>query len=636
MTAPRGPGSLRTGFLLALSFTALYLVLIAAYITWQTGRTARLGAELRMVAEVLDAVNHRAASAHSLGLRVEATILRVGGPSPEAMDTLRRLVRGDGTRAAPRPFASVPAAMRTQLARADAGLARMETALPEAVALAELGRLEDARRLLTSVDSLEHAVDLLLSDAQQRALSDLVARQAAFRRESGRAVRVVAFWAGLGVLGALLLWWAGHRRVLRPLERLDDALARVAAGDLTVRVEPAADDEMGRLSAHFNETTRVLRDRAEHQGRLAAAGELVAGVAHEVNNPLMAIALTAEGRLEEGGVPADVRGELQQIVRQARRAGTLLRGLLRFARPGERVATDLDLNLLVSEGLDLLSYQFGVDEVSVERRLAPDLPSVHGDPSRIEQVIVNLVGNAVQALRDREPPRRLAVQTWADGDRVCLAVEDQGPGVPPAVRDRIFLPFFTTKGEQGTGLGLYISRQVARELGGDLTLDPDVADGARFVLRLPASPGAAAGRASGAPVASTDRPLDGLRVLVVDDEESVRRPLATFLQRRGAQVLQAPDGLDALTKVERYPVDVILLDLRMPRMDGVECFEEIAKSRPALAERVIIVSGDLRQLDGTSDLAVPPERILAKPVDLPELERRVRAVATASPPPSSS
>jgi signal transduction histidine kinase/CheY-like chemotaxis protein len=430
------------------------------------------------------------------------------------------------------------------------------------------------------------------------------------------------------------------------LHELEAGLAQVADGDLTVGVPVHGSDELGRLAEHFNAMTRVLRDRAEEQGRFAAAGELLAGVAHEVNNPLMAIAAHAENRLADPAFEGEQRGEMTQILRQARRATKLLRGLLRFVRASEREVTNVNLNDVVRGALDLVSYRFGVDEVTVGGRLDASLPPVQGDAIKLEQVVVNLLSNAIDALRAVTPPRHLTVDTWVQDGTVSVAVGDNGKGVASEFAQRLFRPFATTKGRRGTGLGLYISRQIAREAGGDLALTAPPGFGARFVLSLPvAAPAASASvpstdpappptapapaRSAGAPspAAASAPPavgsLAGVRVLIVEDEEAVRRPMVRYLTRRGAVVDEAADGVEGLARLRAQPAHVILADLRMPRMGGVELYAQLEEERPELAARVLFLSGDVSQLAAPGNTPVPRERVLVKPVELAELERRI-------------
>src|SRR5438094_245552 len=310
-------------------------------------------------------------------------------------------------------------------------MTRLGNALAEEVALFERGRWDDASRRVRALDSLAQVVDQQMLAEGQLARRDLLARQQVLQRAASEVLRDAILWLVLGAVCVPAAVSLIRRRMWRPLADLEAGLARVADGDLTTEVAVPGSDELARLAQHFNEMTRVLRDRAEEQGRFAAAGELLAGVAHEVNNPLMAI----------------------------------------------------------------------------------------------------------DALRGSTPPRQLAVDTWFEDGRVSVAVTDNGRGVSADVVGRLFRPFATTKGRRGTGLGLYISRQVAREAGGDLVLDSSRGPGAgaRFVLSLPVAapippePAAAAPEAGSAPAGGPHRVVEslaGLRVLIVDDEEAVRRPVA--------------------------------------------------------------------------------------------------------------
>ncbi len=447
----------------------------------------------------------------------------------------------------------------------------------------------------------------------------------------GSATGIVVLIVGAVLLPVALL--IVRRRIWTPLTQIERAIQAVSEGDLSTQVAVIRDDELGTVATHFNHMTRALRDRAEEQGRFAAAGELLGGVAHEVNNPLMAIASHAELRLADGNLPAEQRNEMQSILRQAQRAAKLLRGLLRFVRAGEKRTVAVNMNDVVRSALDLVSYRFTIDEISIEGRLDPELPIVVGDANRLEQVIVNLLSNALDALRSVKPPRRLIVDSFIDdtGGRVCVTVADNGPGVAPEITQRLFRPFASTKGIRGTGLGLYISRQLVREAEGELDLVKQSEAGARFLVWLPCAREAVPRAPAAAPQATPALPaapksLSGIRVLLVDDEELIRRPMGRFLSKRGAEIREAGDGQAGLERLqEGFDPHVILADLRMPRMDGAEFYERLQKDRPALAERVLFLSGDITHLAGRGLAEVPRDRVLVKPVELAELERRIAA-----------
>jgi signal transduction histidine kinase len=550
------------------------------------------------------------------------------------VDSLRWLVIRETPRVPARPFPDAVSALGRAVARSDAQLSQIATALAATAALIESRHWAAAVARLRVVDSLDAAADkqaLLVSSIGRQYL---LARQQTLEAATAEVLRDTILWLALG----LVLLWLGlvviRRRILQPLSALDAGLERVSDGDLNTRLPVQGSDEVGRLGAHFNEMTQVLLGRAEEQGRFAAAGQLLGDIAHEVGNPLMAIAAHAESRIGDPTLAPGQREEMQQILREAQRAAKLLRGLLRFIRPVQRQVSAVNLNAVVGDALDVVSYRFAVDEITVGGQLDPGLPLARGDAVALEQVIVNLLSNAMDALRAVKPPRRLTVDSWTAGGRVCVGVADNGHGVAPELTGQLFRPFVSTKGRRGAGLGLYISRQIVREAGGDLVFDGGPRTGARFVATLPAAAVSEPPPPAALVAVATPRRqrLAGVRILLVDDEEGVRRPMAKFLNRRGAEVYEAGDGMQALALLDGQPVDVILADLRMPRMSGTELFTALESDRPQLAARVLFLSGDVSQLAEPGSRPVPRDRILVKPVELAELERRVAEFIKANGP----
>ncbi len=616
--------SLRSLSLLAVLCIILYVVGLTLYIgATVTPRAARLRAETIPMLQLFGQIAERASRTEALMVEARHGIL---SDDAAARERVRATLATPAASSSPL-LAQAPLELRELLARTSVLQAEIETRLNESVAQADLERNAEASRALTVADSLHAEMGLVLVSAEQLGLRGLADRESQLSNALQQAVRTMIGWMAIGVLLLVILMVVVHRRVRQPLRDLEAGLDSVSAGELNTTVRVRRQDELGHLAAHFNDMTGVLRARAAEQGRFAAAGELVAGVAHEVNNPLMAIAALADTRLEDPALPPDLRVELSQIRRQARRAGKLLSGLLRFVRAREPLTSAVSLNDVVRSAVDLVSYRFGVEEIEFELRLDEHLPPARGAAVRLEQVIVNLLSNALDALARVPPPRSLMVETWRQGEQAAIAVADQGTGIAPEMRSRLFHPFSSTKGAGGTGLGLYISREIIRELGGDLVYQPaDI--GARFVVTLPLAEAGEmdiiARPTTPLPPAAVDS-LKGWRILLVDDEEVVRSPIARFLSRRGAAVYEASDGIEALEQLDRHEVDAIIADLRMPRMDGAAFCAELARHRPGQLDRVILLSGDLSQLQGI--LPVPAERVLAKPVELVEIEAAVRRVA---------
>jgi PAS domain S-box-containing protein len=369
-----------------------------------------------------------------------------------------------------------------------------------------------------------------------------------------------------------------------------------------------------------------LRDQLVHSERLSAIGELVAGVAHEINNPLQTIVGSVELMMEERTTPG-MRRDLELVRREAGRAGQIVRNLLSFVRRSTPDRAAVDLNEIVRATTELRQFHLQQNNVSVSMELQPGAIQVLVNREEIQQIILNLVLNAEQAMVLSGKGNRITLRSYTAGPNRVVEVADDGPGVGPDLQGRIFEPFFTTKevGE-GTGLGLSISHGIAAAHGGSLQLCESTR-GACFRLTLPAHADASPVEDGPDPLiddAVAPRATSDLRALIVDDEVPIRRLLARLLWRRGFDVREAASGEAALAIVRDETVSVVLCDVRMPGMNGTEFYRELTTLDPALARAFVFITGDksLVALDGpcrdvpllekpftAADLAVVLERI---------------------------
>src|SRR5438128_11675406 len=294
--------------------------------------------------------------------------------------------------------------------------------------------------------------------------------------------------------------------------------------------------------------------------KLAAVGQLVSGVAHELNNPLTSIAGLSEFLLEQQELGTKDRGHLRVIHEQADRAGRIVRNLLTFARkgPGEQAA--VDLNDVIQRTLLLMSYDLKLKDVTIEKNLAP-LPPVLGDRHALQQVVINLLNNAAQAVAENPPerPRVILLTTWVD-DRVRMRVTDSGAGIAEAVLPHIFTPFFTTKEPgQGTGLGLSITYSIVDAHGGRITVEAPAGGGAAFLVDLPPAP-TDPGRRDMPEPQGLAPPAATRSILLVDEDPAVRRMVKALFGRDGHMVEVARNPQHALDLARTRPYDLILVD----------------------------------------------------------------------------
>ena len=478
------------------------------------------------------------------------------------------------------------------------------------------GRICEANECVLDVVGLDPAA------AAGRALAELVAAddRPALEEAIGRALADAGGPARLTV------------RVPRCGDGTEETAPRVV--DLAVRRVPEAEPPLVLVVGRDTTAEREMRARLLETERLAALGELVAGVAHEVNNPLSSISAFAQLLLRDDTLTPSQRESIDVIRAETMRASQVVKDLLSFSRRSTPEREPVLLNLVVERTLRLRNYQLSASGISVDLALAPEQPAVLGDARQLQQVVLNLVTNSIQAMAP-EPggPVRggtLRIATRSAGAQVVVEVADTGRGIPAAARPRVFEPFFTTKREgEGTGLGLSVSYGIVAAHGGTIALTHSSATGTTFTVALPvATDGAAAAlRAAARPQRSA---LAGTRVLFVDDERSLCAGMEAFARQRGFAVATAGNGEAALAAVHDRSFHAVVCDLRMPGMDGLTFHRELARERPGLAQRTVFITGEW-DAAAARRLAAGRQPTLAKPFTFERLEEALTAVLRGGP-----
>ena len=414
-------------------------------------------------------------------------------------------------------------------------------------------------------------------------------------------------------------------------ERASPLVARSESLRRTLRVNvaqiPGAATEHGIVVMVEDVTEQqALETQLVQSEKLAAVGQLISGVAHELNNPLTSIAGLSEFLLEQKELGKKDRGHLQVIHEQAERAGRIVRNLLTFAHKGAAERVPVDLNDVIRRTLSLTAYDLKLKDVTVDRELSGALPDVLGDRHGLQQVVLNLVTNAAHALADnpREKHRIITVSTWFDG-QVHLRVADTGPGISDETAQSVFTPFFTTKEPgKGTGLGLSITYSIVESHGGQITLEPrGPGGGAAFRVDLPPAPADAVRPAltpaRGTPVVNAAATVKRT-ILLVDADPAVQRTIKALFARDGHDVEVAGDPQHAMDLALRGGFDLVITDARAmaPGKRGTLLAEELVSRMPALRDRIIVATGDVR-LSTEETLARLGVRYVRKPFNLRDL-----------------
>ncbi len=419
----------------------------------------------------------------------------------------------------------------------------------------------------------------------------------------------------------------------------------VRAGERVLLVTAIPTDDPGAGVLLFEDQTekRRLQEQLLQSEKMSAIGQLIAGVAHDLNNPLASVVGFSDLLGEASDVPPRLAEPLAVIRQEAERASAIVRNLLSFARRQEGERQLQSIRPILESTHQLLKNQLLAAHIELTLEFEPGLPEVEVHANQIKQVFVNIINNAAQAIAGARPQAggRIQIVTQCQPDGISVSIADNGPGIPEALAQRVFEPFFSTKSEgEGTGLGLSICLGIVKEHGGSMSLDPGGAGsgrGATFTVELPAGerrglsparPGAGEPEPSVTAVAA-ERP-ERLRVLVVDDEPHILHYMQATLESWGHEVVLARDGSQALKRALIQPFDLIICDLRMPRLGGREMFHTLARMHPTVADRIIFATGDTVRGDTLQFLEELGRPFLQKPFKLDALRRVLAGVVKAN------
>ena len=383
--------------------------------------------------------------------------------------------------------------------------------------------------------------------------------------------------------------------------------------------------EEGSAGDRAERNWRQMQSKLLQTEKMAALGQLVSGIAHELNNPLTAIMGYAQLLLGHGLQPAQL-SEANKVFQEAERARRIVKNLLYFARENKPERTRVDLNEIVERTLALRSYELKVENIAVECELEPDLPETVGDPYQLQQVTLNLLVNAEQALLLGRGRGRVWIRTHRlPHNKISLEVADDGPGIPLDIASRIFDPFFTTKPSGiGTGLGLSIVYGIVQQHNGEVTFESRPGAGTKFFVELPvvSLPAEQRPTALAAPAGQSQDVPRG-RILVVEDETTVAQLIVDVLREEGHFVEAVLDSQEGLTRISRAHYELVICDLRMPRLDGPAFYEALVSAGSPMQKRIIFITGDTlapRTLEFLEPHGLP---YLAKPFLVEELKLAV-------------
>ncbi|MGB8253679.1 MAG: ATP-binding protein, partial [Anaerolineaceae bacterium] len=424
--------------------------------------------------------------------------------------------------------------------------------------------------------------------------------------------------------------WLGRQTPITDQDlQLLTAIADMAASAL--QRQALHEDLQAKLIALQEAQAQIIQGE-----KLAAIGQLTSGIAHELNNPLTSVILYAQ-MLQRKSASDSVKRDLDKMVKETLRASRIVRGLLDFARQRPPETTSVNINDLIKKTVDFIAYEIRSNKIQITLDLFPGIPVIMADPHQLQQVFINLMNNASQAMSEIHDGGNLWINTEVglsgykvkSGDKtpvIRISFRDDGPGVQAENLAKIFDPFFTTKPEgSGTGLGLSICHGIITEHGGNIWVESEEGHGATFFIELPVNlPGR--NEITKVEDSSGSKSPENSHILIIDDERNIQEVLKRALKGKGYlvdAVSSADEGLDKIVKVN---YSTILCDIRMPGINGFDFYSEVAARNPKLAKRIVLITGGV--VDSKIQDLIHDKNILCltKPFDLDELIMMIKII----------
>jgi two-component system NtrC family sensor kinase len=421
---------------------------------------------------------------------------------------------------------------------------------------------------------------------------------------------------------------AGHRgpahddlELLQPASRLLERFSRTVSDH---------GHTVGWLEIYSDVTEkRQIQSQKLQTEKMAALGKVVAGIAHELNNPLTTIMGNIQLLLGRGLHPAAV-SEARRIYQESERARRIVKNLLYFARENKPDRSAVDLNEIVERTLAVRSYELKIKNIRIQTELTPDLPKTMADPYQLQQVVLNLLMNAEQAVFEGRGQGVVKIRTWCSRQEkvthLFLELSDDGPGIAPAIASKIFDPFFTTKPPgMGTGLGLSIVYGIVRQHDGEVSFESDSSSGTRFTVQVPVvNPQTEITKKKAVNLSGHTTTVKPSHILVVEDEPTVAQLIVDVLQEEGHFANAVFDSREGLELLSRRSYDLVICDLRMPRGDGRSFFRALERSKNPIRQPILFITGDTLSPSTLEFMEGNRLPYLAKPFLVEELKLAVR------------